>query len=93
MIRSFRCSETEDVYEGRRCPRFTNIRSVLERKLAMLAAAASINDLRTPPNNRLEKLVRDGVGQHSIRINDQFRLCFRWTDNGPEDVEVVDYHR
>ena len=62
------------------------------RKLAMLHAAASLNDLRVPPNNRLKALDRDRAGQHSIRINDQFRVCFVWTDAGPSDVEIVDYH-
>jgi len=58
----------------------------------MLNNAVALNDLRTPPNNRLEALGKDRAGQHSIRVNDQFRVCFRWTPNGPEDVEVVDYH-
>jgi proteic killer suppression protein len=68
------------------------MRRVLERKLAMLDAATAIDDLRSPPGNHLEKLDRDRLGQHSIRINDQFRICFRWTEHGPEDVEVTDYH-
>jgi proteic killer suppression protein len=58
----------------------------------MLDAAVRLDDLRSPPGNRLEALVRDRAGQHSIRINDQFRICFRWTNSGPEEVEVVDYH-
>ncbi len=62
------------------------------RKLRQLEVAAQLDDLRIPPGNRLEALKRDRVGQHSIRINDQFRLCFRWTNTGPEDVEIVDYH-
>ena len=62
------------------------------RKLAMLNAAATLNDLRVPPNNRLKALEKDRAGQHSIRINDQFRVCFVWTDSGPTDVEIVDYH-
>ena len=62
------------------------------RKLAMLNQAARLDDLRIPPGNRLEALRRDRAGQHSIRVNDQFRVCFRWTDAGPEDVEIVDYH-
>lgn len=71
---------------------FANIRSVLERKLQMLAAAVSLNDLRIPPANGLEALAKDRTGQHSIRVNDQFRLCFCWTREGPADVECVDYH-
>jgi proteic killer suppression protein len=66
--------------------------SLLERKLAMLDAATTLDDLRSPPGNRLEPLAGDRAGQHSIRVNDQFRLCFRWTSAGPEDVECVDYH-
>ena len=92
MIQSFFCADTEDVYAGRPCPRFANIRRVLERKLAMLDAAATLRDLQSPPNNRLEKLARDRAGQHSIRVNDQYRLVFRWTPSGPADVACVDYH-
>ena len=65
---------------------------MLERKLQMLDAATTINDLRVPPANRLEALAGDRIGQHSIRVNDQFRLCFVWTAQGPKDVECVDYH-
>lgn len=64
-----------------------------QRKLAILDAALTVNDLRSPPGNRLEKLSGDRAGQHSIRINDQFRICFSWTSAGPADVEIVDYHR
>jgi proteic killer suppression protein len=64
----------------------------LERKLIMLDSAVRLDDLRSPPGNRLEALRGDRVGQYSIRINDQFRICFRWTDVGPDEVEVVDYH-
>lgn len=91
-IASFRCSDTQAVHEGSSCRRFANVRSVLERKLEMLDAATSANDLRVPPGNRLEALVGDRAGQYSIRVNDQFRLCFRWTKEGPADVECVDYH-
>jgi len=91
-IANFKCSETQAVFEGRRSAQFANLRRVLERKLQSLNLATSINDLRTPPANRLEALDGDRKGQHSIRVNDQFRLCFIWTADGPTDVECVDYH-
>jgi proteic killer suppression protein len=72
--------------------RFVNIESVARRKLRQLEIADRLEDLRIPPGNRLEALTRDRLGQHSIRINDQFRVCFRWTSAGAEDVEIVDYH-
>jgi proteic killer suppression protein len=80
------------LFEGRRVPKFVNIQSVAERKLAMLDAAKVLADLKSPPGNRLEALSGDRLGQHSIRINDQWRVCFVWTDAGPEAVEIVDYH-
>jgi proteic killer suppression protein len=92
VIRSFRSPESQAIYEGKRSKRFGNLQDVIERKLVMLNAARILDDLRSPPNNRLEPLHGDRAGQHSIRINDQFRICFRWTSNGPEDVEIVDYH-
>jgi toxin HigB-1 len=92
VIQSFRCSATRDLYEGRKAPSFVNIKSVAERKLAMLDAAVSLDDLRSPPGNRLEALIGNRKGQHSIRVNDQFRVCFIWTDAGPTEVEIVDYH-
>ena len=91
-IQSFRSRETQDVYEGRKCARFANIRAVLERKLQMLDAAVVLADLAAPPSNRLEPLKGDRKGQHSIRVNDQFRLCFVWSNEGPTNVECVDYH-
>jgi len=91
-IHSFRSKHTKDVFEGRRCARFASIRPVLERKLQMLDAAAELLDLAAPPGNRLEALKGDRAGQHSIRVNDQFRLCFVWTAQGPSEVECVDYH-
>lgn len=72
--------------------RFVNIEAVAMRKLAILNRAGRLDDLRVPPGNRLEALRGDRSGQHSIRVNDQFRVCFRWTPGGPTDVEIVDYH-
>jgi proteic killer suppression protein len=94
MIRSFRDRITEAVFHGR-CPKGfpADIFRVARRKLAMLDAAVSLGSLAVPPANRLEALKGDRRGQHSIRINDQWRICFRWTVIGPEDVEIVDYHR
>lgn len=80
------------MFHGTRVPRFVNIESVAMRKLAMLNQAGRLDDLRVPPGNRLEALTANRAGQHSIRVNDQFRVCFLWTDAGPEDVEIVDYH-
>ena len=73
-------------------PRFANIERVATRKLEMLDRAHELRDLASPPQNRLEALKNDRKGQHSIRINDQFRICFMWTPGGPGDVEIVDYH-
>lgn len=92
MIKSFTCSDTELLAKGVRVRRFAAIAAVTRRKLRQLEIATRLSDLRVPPGNRLEVLKGDRAGQHSIRINDQFRLCFRWTDTGAEDVEVVDYH-
>ena len=80
------------MFHGSRIARFVNIESVAMRKLAMLNQAGRLADLRVPPGNRLEPLEGDRAGQHSIRVNDQFRICFRWTNAGPEDVEIVGYH-
>ncbi|HEV2473750.1 MAG TPA: type II toxin-antitoxin system RelE/ParE family toxin [Chthonomonadales bacterium] len=91
MIKSFGNRETEALYQCD-CPAaFRAFRKVAERKLQMLEAAATLQDLRSPPGNRLEKLAADRAGQYSIRINDQWRICFRWQD-GACDVEIVDYH-
>ena len=93
MIRSFKCRNTEALFAGERCyRRWLSFRSVAERKLAMLHRAMRLDDLRIPPQNRLEALKGDRAGQYSIRVNDQFRVCSRWTDTGAEDVEIVDYH-
>jgi proteic killer suppression protein len=92
MIQSFADRDTEAVLTGR-CPvRWRAIRSAAERKLQMLDSAADLADLRVPPGNRLEKLAGDRKGQYSIRINDQWRLCFRWDERGAHDVQIVDYH-
>ena len=92
MIKAFKCADTEALAEGERVRRFVNIEAVARRKLRQLQIAGRLEDLRVPPGNRLETLKGDRAGQHSIRINDQWRLCFRWTDSGAVDVEIVDYH-
>ena len=91
-IRSFRDAETEALHLEGRSKRWANMAKIAIRKLDMLDAAVTLTDLRSPPGNRLEALIGDRAGQHSIRINDQFRICFRWTDAGAEDVEITDYH-
>ena len=92
MIISFKCTDTEALAKGDRVRRFSSIANVARRKLRQLAIAGRLEDLRVPPGNRLESLKGDRSGQYSIRINDQWRLCFRWTKAGAEDVEIVDYH-
>jgi proteic killer suppression protein len=92
MISTFKCSDREALFNGKRVARFVNIQVVALRKLAMLNRAEKLGDLRIPPNNRLEQLKRDRVGQWSIRINDQWRVCFRFKDGHAYDVEIVDYH-
>ena len=92
MIQSFRCADTQQLFETGKCRRFATIANVAVRKLAQLDAAETLEFLRAPPGNRLEALKGDLAGRHSIRINDPFRLCFRWTDAGPEDVEIVETH-
>ncbi len=92
MIKSFRNADTRALADGNRVKRFANIADVARRKLRQLEIAAHLSDLRVPPGNRLEALKGNRAGQHSIRINDQWRLCFRWTASGAEDVEIVDYH-
>lgn len=91
-IRSFRCADTEALYEGASPRRFRNIENVAQRKLQMLDDAIELRDLRSPPGNRLEALSGNRAGQHSIRINDQWRVCFVWTEGGPTNLEIVDYH-
>lgn len=92
MILSFKCSDTEALHKRTRVARWVNIESVARRKLDQLGAAAELRDLSSPPGNRLEALAGDRKGQHSIRVNDQWRVCFAWTPKGPKDVEIVDYH-
>ena len=93
MIKSFRDKNTEAVFNGESSKGFpAHLVKVARRKLRYLNAADDLGDLRSPPGNRLEALVGDRKGQHSIRINDQFRVCFVWTSEGPAEVEIVDYH-
>ncbi|MFY4709986.1 type II toxin-antitoxin system RelE/ParE family toxin [Burkholderia glumae] len=92
MISNFKCPDTAAMFAGKRIARFANIETVAMRKLAMLQRAAIVNDLRIPPNNRLEALKGDRKGQFSIRINDQWRVCFRFENGTAFDVEIVDYH-
>jgi proteic killer suppression protein len=92
MISTFKCSDTEALFNGKRVTRFVNIQVVALRKPAMLNRVENLGDLRIPPNNKLEQLKRDRVGQWSIRINDQWRLCFRFEGGHAYDVEIVDYH-
>ena len=92
MIKTFRCADTEALFKRNRVKRFVNMESIARRKLNLLDAASSLEFLRVPPGNRLEVLRGNRAGQHSIRINDQFRICFRWVGGDAEDVEIVDYH-
>jgi proteic killer suppression protein len=92
MIRSFRCRDTQALFETGRSRRFQAVARVALRKLDMLNAAHVLADLAAVPGNRLEALAGNRAGQHSIRINQQWRLCFVWTDEGPERVGIVDYH-
>ena len=93
MIRSFRDRETERVFRRERTRTFAlDVQRMAQRKLTVLDAGESLEDLRVPPGNRLEKLSGDREGQHSIRINNRWRICFRWVDGDAADVEIVDYH-
>jgi len=93
VIKSFKSKEAEKIYHGRYSKRFPmDIQRLAARKLEMLAAASELKSLRIPPSNRLEKLIADRAGQHSIRINDQWRICFVWKAGDAYEVEIVDYH-
>jgi len=91
-ILSFRCKDTQALFERRSVARWRALEAVARRKLELLNAAASLTFLRVPPGNRLEALRGNRAGQHSIRVNDQWRLCFRWTGSDAEQVELVDSH-
>jgi toxin HigB-1 len=93
MIKGFGCRKTEVLFRGGKCPaQWQQFEKIALRKLDMLDAAAEVSDLRSPPGNRLEKLHGDRAQHWSIRINDQWRICFLWTPDGPTNVEIVDYH-
>ena len=92
MIHSFACSDTEALFNSQVVKRFINIERVARRKLLQLHAATELNSLRVPPGNRLEPLKDNRKGQHSIRVNDQWRVCFVWREDGAHNVEIVDYH-
>ena len=92
MINSFKCKYTKALSNGQRVKRFANIENLARRKIRQLEIANRIEDLRIPPGNHLEALKGDRSGQYSIRINDQWRICFYWSNAGADDVEIVDYH-
>jgi proteic killer suppression protein len=92
MIRSFSCRDTQALFESRAVRHFRAIERVARRKLLQLHAAPSLDSLKVPPGNRLEPLKADRSGQHSIRVNDQWRVCFVWRGDGAYDVQIVDYH-
>lgn len=91
-IKSFKCPDTELLFQLRRVHRFVEIERPALRKLTQLHVAARIDDMRAPPGNRLESLAGDRAGQWSVRINDRYRICFVWRDSNAEEVEIVDYH-
>lgn len=91
-IKSFKCEDTRSLFLGQRVARWVNLERPALRKLEQLDWSTVLNDLRVPPGNRLEALKGRRRGQHSIRINDQWRVCFVWMADGPKNVEIVDYH-
>jgi proteic killer suppression protein len=93
VIVSFADKATESIASGERVSRFAFIEKSIRRKIRMLEIAGSLSDLRVPPGNRLEKLSGDWSGYHSIRVNEQWRICFRWTQQGAHEVQIVDYHK
>jgi len=93
MIKTFACVETEKLFRSHSVNRFKNIERVARRKLMMIHAATLLETLKVPPGNRLETLSGNRKGQHSIRINEQWRVCFKWAVDGVYDVEIVDYHQ
>ena len=92
MIQSFHDPDTQQLFEARSSRRWSSIAAVALRKLDQIEASVSLNDLRTPPGNRLESLKGNRAGQHSIRINGQYRICFMWKADGAHEVEITDYH-
>lgn len=92
MIQPFKCRDTQALFEGKSPRRFRALAKLAERKLAQLDAAQTLAFLKAPPGNHLEALKDDRKGQHSVRVNEQWRICFVWTDVGPANVEIVDYH-
>ena len=92
MIVDFKCKDTQTLFSTGKTRRWSAIKKVAERKLLLLDNATTLEDLKAPPGNRLEALSGDREGQHSIRINSQWRLCFVWTEQGATDVEIIDYH-
>ena len=93
MIRAFSCKKTERLFNRERVREFVNIAAVTQRRLLALNNALALADLQIPPSNHLETLARDRKGQHSIRINDQYRICFTWKEDGPHDVEITNHYR
>ena len=92
MIHSFKCKDTEALFNSEEVRKFKNIERVARRKLLQIHAVSLLASLRVPPGNQLEALKKDRAGQHSIRVNDQWRICFEWRDDGAYNVEIVDYH-